>query len=135
MAKKTVRDIDLKGKRVVMRVDFNVPLKGGKVTDDTRIRAALDTVRYILGQPGASLICMSHLGRPKGRDPEQSLAPVAARFQELLGRDVKLAPDCIGPEVALVVNVPTHPYRYDEPDEYRLEPHGTLPYDWTRTDG
>jgi phosphoglycerate kinase len=100
MAKKTVRDIDLKGKRVVMRVDFNVPLKGGKVTDDTRIRAALETVRYVLGQPGASLICMSHLGRPKGRDPEQSLTPVAARFQELLGREVRLAPDCIGPEVA-----------------------------------
>jgi phosphoglycerate kinase len=100
MGKKTVRDIDLKGKRVVMRVDFNVPLKGGKVTDDTRIRAALETVKYILSQPGASLICMSHLGRPKGRDPEQGLAPVAARFKELLGRDVIMAPDCIGPEVA-----------------------------------
>jgi len=100
MAKKTVRDVDLKGKRVVMRVDFNVPLKGGKITDDTRITAALETVRYILAQPGASLICMSHLGRPKGRDPEQSLAPVAARFKELLGRDVKMAADCIGDEVA-----------------------------------
>ncbi len=99
MAKKTVRDIDIKGKRVIMRVDFNVPLKGGKVTDDTRITAALDTVRYILSQPGASLVCMSHLGRPKGRDPEQSLAPVAARFREVLGRDVKMAPDCVGAEV------------------------------------
>ncbi len=100
MAKKTVKDIDLKNKKVLCRVDFNVPLKGGKVTDDTRIQASLPTIRYILDQPGAALILMSHLGRPKGGpDPEFSLKPVAARLSELLGRPVKLAPDCVGPEV------------------------------------
>ena len=98
MNKKTVRDVDLKGKRVLMRADFNVPLEDGKITDDTRIRAALPTIKYILEQ-GASLILMSHLGRPKGPDPALSLKPVAARLSELLGREVKMAPDCVGDEV------------------------------------
>ena len=99
MNKKTVRDVDVQGKRVVMRVDFNVPLKGDQITDDTRIRAALPTIRYLLEQ-GASLVLMSHLGRPKGEvKPELSLAPVAARLGELLGQPVTLAPDCVGPEV------------------------------------
>jgi phosphoglycerate kinase len=99
MNKKTVRDVDLQGKRVVMRVDFNVPLQEGEITDDTRIRAALPTIQYVL-QEGASLVLMSHLGRPKGEvKPELSLEPVAERLGELLGRDVQLAPDCIGPEV------------------------------------
>ena len=99
MNKKTVRDVDVKGKRVVMRVDFNVPLKGDTITDDTRIRAALPTIQYLLGQ-GASLVLMSHLGRPKGEvKPELSLKPVAARLGELLGQPVTLAPDCVGPEV------------------------------------
>ena len=98
MNKKTVRDVDLKGKRVLMRADFNVPLEDGKITDDTRIRAALPTIKYILDQ-GASLILMSHLGRPKGPDPALSLKPVAARLSELLGREVKMAPDCVGDEV------------------------------------
>jgi phosphoglycerate kinase len=99
MNKKTVRDVDVKGRRVVMRVDFNVPLKGDQITDDTRITAALPTIQYLLGQ-GASLVLMSHLGRPKGEaNPEFSLKPVAERLGELLGQPVKLAPDCVGPEV------------------------------------
>ena len=100
MNKKTVRDIDLKGKRVLMRVDFNVPVEGGRVTDDTRITAALPTIKYVLDH-GASVILMSHLGRPKGKGYEEaySLKPVAARLSELIHRPVKFAPDCIGPEV------------------------------------
>jgi len=99
MNKKTVRDIDLKAKRVLMRVDFNVPMEDGKVTDDNRIRAALPTIQYVLDQ-GASLILMSHLGRPKGGpDPEFSLKPAAEVLASLLGRPVHMAPDCVGPEV------------------------------------
>ena len=121
MAKKTVRDIDLRNKRVLVRVDFNVPLKEGKITDDTRITAALPTLRYILDQKGATLILMSHLGRPKKPDKENSLAPVAARLSDLLGKKVALAPDCVGPaaeaavkamkagDVVLLENVRFHP--------------------------
>ena len=99
MDKKTVRDIDLKGKRVLMRVDFNVPMADGKVTDDKRIRAALPTIKYVLEQ-GASLLLMSHLGRPKGGfDPEFSLKAAADVLAGLLGIPVKMAPDCVGPEV------------------------------------
>jgi phosphoglycerate kinase len=99
MNKKTVKDIDLKGKRVLMRVDFNVPMQDGKVTDDKRIRAALPTIKYVLDQ-GASLILMSHLGRPKGGpDPEFSLKAAAEALASLLGIPVKMAPDCVGPEV------------------------------------
>ena len=103
MAIKTVRDIELKNKKVLVRVDFNVPLKEGWITDDTRITAALPTLKYVLDQKGASLILMSHLGRPKKPDKENSLAPVAARLGELLGRKVTLAPDCVGPAVEAVV--------------------------------
>ena len=103
MAKKTVRDVELKNKRVLVRVDFNVPLKDGRITDDTRITAALPTLKYILDQKGASLILMSHLGRPKKPDKENSLAPVAVRLSELLGRKVTLAPDCVGPQAEAVV--------------------------------
>jgi phosphoglycerate kinase len=103
MAKKTVRDVDLRKKRVLVRVDFNVPLKEGRITDDTRITAALPTLNYILDQKGACLVIMSHLGRPKKPDKENSLAPVAERLSELLGKKVALAPDCIGPETEAVV--------------------------------
>ena len=100
MNKKTVKDIDLKGKRVLMRVDFNVPMADGKVTDDKRIRASLPTIKYVLDQ-GASLILMSHLGRPKGGpSPEFSLRAASETLAALLGRPVLMAPDCIGPEVA-----------------------------------
>ncbi|MFP4330454.1 MAG: phosphoglycerate kinase [Alkalispirochaetaceae bacterium] len=100
MALKTVKDADLRNKRVLMRADFNVPLKGETITDDTRIQAALPTMNHILEQEGARLILMSHLGRPKGKkDPAFTLAPVARRLSELLGREVVMAEDCVGPEV------------------------------------
>jgi phosphoglycerate kinase len=99
MNKKTVKDIDLKGKRVIMRVDFNVPMQDGKVTDDKRIKASLPTIKYVLDQ-GASLILMSHLGRPKGGPaPDFSLRPAAEVLSSHLGIPVKMAPDTVGPEV------------------------------------
>ena len=101
MDKATVRDIATRGRRVLERVDFNVPQDkdSGAITDDTRIRASLPTIQYLLDQ-GAALILMSHLGRPKGQvNPKYSLRPVAERLSELLGRPVALAPDCVGPEV------------------------------------
>ncbi len=99
MNKKTVKDIDIKGKRVLMRVDFNVPMKDGKVTDDKRIRAALPTIKYVLDQ-GASLILMSHLGRPtSAADPAFSLRPASEVLSTLLGIPVQMAPDCVGPQV------------------------------------
>src|SRR5690349_9800861 len=99
MNKKTVKDIDIKNKGVLMRVDFNVPMADGKVTDDKRIRAALPTIQYVLDQ-GASLLLMSHLGRPKGgADPEFSLRAAAEVLSTLLKRPVQMAPDCVGPEV------------------------------------
>lgn len=100
MNKQTIQDVIVKDKKVFVRVDFNVPMKDGVITNDTRVRATLPTLNYLLEQ-GAALILGSHLGRPKGqRVAEFSLAPVAARLSELLGLEVKLAPDCIGEEVA-----------------------------------
>ena len=105
MQKKSVKDLNLKGKKVLMRADFNVPLdESGNITDDIRIRAALPTVEYILSQ-GGKLILMSHLGRPKGEVKENMrLTPVAKRIQELLNKPVKKLNDCIGPEVRDAVN-------------------------------
>src|SRR5574341_631254 len=99
MAKFSIKDVALKGKRLLLRVDFNVPVKGGRVADDTRLVASLPTIGLAL-EKGARVVLLSHLGRPKGkRVPELSLAPVAARLGELLGRPVPLAPDCIGDAV------------------------------------
>ncbi len=99
MNKKSVKDIDLKTKRVLVRADFNVPLdSGGRITDDARIVKTLPTLQYILSQ-NAKLILMSHLGRPKGRDASCSLKPVAERLTELLKRKVELLPDCVGEEI------------------------------------
>lgn len=96
MSKLSVRDLEMTGKRVFVRVDFNVPLNGGKVGDDTRIRATLPTLKLAL-ERGARLVLASHLGRPKGKpDSKYSMAPVAARLRELLGKPVEFAADCVG---------------------------------------
>jgi len=121
MNKLSIRDLDLKGKRVFVRVDFNVPLDGAKVADDTRIRETLPTLRLAIDRR-ARLVLASHLGRPKGKvDPKYSLAPVAARLRELLGKPVDFAPDCVGADtvakskaladggVLLLENVRYHP--------------------------
>jgi phosphoglycerate kinase len=107
----SIRDLDLNGKRVFIRVDFNVPLQKNEkgdmeISSDKRIKASLPTIQYAL-EHGAGVILASHLGRPKGKpNPEMSLKPVAARLQELLGRPVKMAPDCIGPEVEAMKPAP-----------------------------
>ena len=99
MAKKTVADVDVKGKKILMRVDFNVPLEGSKITDDRRITQALPTIKDVIGR-GGRLVLMSHLGRPKGGpEPKYSLKPAADRLAQLLGKPVKCASDCIGPAV------------------------------------
>jgi phosphoglycerate kinase len=100
MSKLSIRDLDLRGKRVFMRVDFNVPLNEAlEITDDTRIRASLPSIQLAL-EKGARLILASHLGRPKGKpNPKMSLKPAAARLGELLGQPVAFAPDCVGPDV------------------------------------
>jgi phosphoglycerate kinase len=97
--KRTVRDLETTtGQAVLARVDFNVPLEGGRVTDDARIRAALPTIELLL-EKGVRLVLCSHLGRPQGRDPETSLGPVAARLGELIDAQVHQAPEVVGPEV------------------------------------
>ncbi len=104
MAVRSITNAEVSGKKVLVRVDFNVPLKDGAVTDDTRIKAALPTIEHLLKNNASSVILMSHLGRPKGqRAPEFSLKPTAERLSELLGRPVKMAPDVVGPEVEQMV--------------------------------
>jgi len=100
---RTIRDLELKGRRVFVRVDFNVPLDGTAITDDTRIRAALPTITYALKE-GATVILASHLGRPKGKpNPKYSLRPAADHLGRLLGRTVAFAEDCVGPSAASVI--------------------------------
>jgi phosphoglycerate kinase len=107
----SIRDLELKGKRVFIRVDFNVPLEKNQkgdmeITSDKRVKASQPTIQYAL-EHGAGVILASHLGRPKGKpNPEMSLKPVASRLQELLGREVKMAPDCVGPEVEAMKPAP-----------------------------
>jgi phosphoglycerate kinase len=108
MSTQSIKDLNLTGKRVFMRVDFNVPLApGGKeITSDKRIKASLPSIQYALDH-GAGLVLASHLGRPKGKpNPEMSLSPVAVRLSELLKKPVKMAPDCIGPEVEAMLPKP-----------------------------
>jgi phosphoglycerate kinase len=97
VAKRTIKDLDLKGRRVLMRVDFNVPIKNGDIKDDTRIRASLPTIAYALEHGAKTVILCSHLGRPKGKpNPEYSLKPVAGHLSKLIGRSVVFAEDCVG---------------------------------------
>lgn len=104
MPKKTIRDLELAGRKVLVRCDFNVPLKDGAITDDTRISGAIPTIQYLI-EHGARVILCSHLGRPGGeRNEEFSLAPVAKRLGELLGKDVRFADDCIGERVVAAAN-------------------------------
>ena len=110
MSKLSIRDLDLRNKTVFIRVDFNVPLAPGgqEITSDKRIRASLPTIRYAL-EHGAGVILASHLGRPKGKpNPEMSLKPAAKRLSELLGMEVAMAPDCVGPEVEKMRPAPGH---------------------------
>jgi phosphoglycerate kinase len=118
LGKRTVRDLDVtRGQAVLARVDFNVPLEGGRVADDARIRAALPTIELLRGE-GARIVLCSHLNRPKGRDPETSLAPVSDRLRELIDAEVHQAPDVVGPEVRRGVD--------------RLDPGGVLVLENTR---
>src|SRR5579863_7328500 len=108
MSKISIRDLNLNRKTVFIRVDFNVPLSPGgqEITSDKRVRASLPTIQYALDH-GAGVILASHLGRPKGKpNPEMSLRPAAVRLSELLGRPVKMAPDCVGPAVEAMKPAP-----------------------------
>ena len=104
MAKRSIKDLDLRGRRVLMRVDFNVPIKNGEIKDDTRIRASLPTIQYAVDHGAQTVILCSHLGRPKGKpNPEYSLRPVAARVGQLLARPVVFADDCVGEKAAAAI--------------------------------
>ena len=105
MAKLQLQDLDLKDKKVLMRVDFNVPLdKAGAISDDTRLRESLPSIQHIL-KAGGSVILMSHLGRPKGIDPQFSLKPCAAALSKLLNQPVLMADDCIGEKVEKMARI------------------------------
>ena len=104
MDKLGIEDLELERKRALIRVDFNVPLEGKQITDDTRIKAALPTIKHVI-EHGGKAVVMSHLGRPKGEVlPELSLEPVAKRLGELLDKDVIMAPDCVGKEAEAIVS-------------------------------
>jgi len=104
LPKLSVTDLDVMRKRVFIRVDFNVPVKGGVIGDDTRIRASLPTIKYVM-QHGGTVVLASHLGRPKGKvDSQLSLRPVADRLAELLGRPVTFVPDCIGEDAKKTID-------------------------------
>ena len=125
MAKKTLRDVDIAGKRVLMRVDFNVPMAkdgSGVITDDTRVQAALPSIKYVLEQ-GGSLILMSHLGRPKGKgyEAEFSLKPVADLLARLLGREVKFVPDCMAADEAAAAIKPGEVVMLENTRFYKAE--------------
>ncbi len=132
MKKITIDDLNLKGKRVLVRVDFNVPIENGKVADDTRIRESLPTIRKII-EDGGKAILISHLGRPKGFDEKYSLKPVAEHLSKLLGMSVKFAPDCVGEvvrkmvdelkdgEVLLLENVRFHPEEEKNDENFAKE--------------
>lgn len=130
---KTIRNVEVRSRRALVRVDFNVPLRDGKVADDTRIEAALPTLKFLV-EGGARVILMSHLGRPDGAaDPKYSLRPVAARLGELLGTEIQFASDCIGPEaesaaaalqdgqILLLENVRFHPGETKNDPEFSRE--------------
>jgi phosphoglycerate kinase len=107
VSRRSIRDLDLKGRRLFLRVDFNVPLKNGVIGNDTRIRAALPTIRFALDAGAACVVIASHLGRPKGQPrPKMSLRPVATRLGELLGAPVAFASNCIGPDAERTVQTP-----------------------------
>jgi phosphoglycerate kinase len=133
MRKKSIDDVDVRGKRVLVRVDFNVPLEAGRITDDTRIRAALPTIRHLI-DGGARVVLMTHLGRPDGKVVESlRVAPLAARLSELLGQPVAAAPDCVGPaaravadalgegQVLLLENLRFHPEEEDNDPAFARE--------------
>jgi phosphoglycerate kinase len=132
VSKLTIEQLELAGKRVFLRADLNAPLARGEVSDDTRLRAVLPTIRYAL-TAGAAVVLASHLGRPKGRTPEYSMRPVAERLGALLGQPVELAPDCVGPETAaraqalrpgeilLLENLRFHPEEEKNDDAFAAE--------------
>lgn len=132
MPKLTIEQLELAGKRVFLRADLNTPLAGGQVSDDTRLRAVLPTIRFAL-KAGAAVVLASHLGRPKGRAPEFSMRPIAERLGALLGQPVELAPDCVGPETAaraqalrpgeilLLENLRFHPEEEKNDDAFAAE--------------
>ena len=107
MRPRSIRDLELKGRRLFLRVDFNVPLTNGVIGDDTRLRASLPTIRYALDAGATCVVLASHLGRPKGRpQPEMSLRPVAARLDALLGASVAFSSDCVGPDAERTIQRP-----------------------------